>query len=180
MLKYCVMSQTLLCPECGTSNDENASYCINCGNQLKQSLSLTDILSHPPFGFLLIAVIFASLLNIGSGFVIWTLTYFTLDGFLIYGIISAVLGGTFLVYLAYCIFSRTYLMSKVKFKSNYESYKEVLEKNLEILFEAKIYDEGPIKKLLITLIVILLLTFVGSIIAGVIVFFVFLRDYYYW
>jgi len=169
-----------LCSECGTSNDENASFCVNCGNEMKKSTSLSEILSHPPFGFLLVSVLVASFLNIGSSFIIWTITFFLLDGFLTYGIISAAIGGIFLIYFAICIFSRTYLMNQMGIKSTFESYKEILEKNFEILFDAKLYQGGLRKKFLIFLTAILLLAFVGSIIAGVIIFVLTLRDYYYW
>jgi len=185
------MSEVLYCSNCGAPNVDRDIYCSNCGHKFKESvlkpssenekettsMSVSSFISDPPYGALLVIVTILLFLNSISGFVIWSLFTFYQIGFLIYGIICISLAGCFFIYLLYTIFSRSYLIHNMQIKENFTTYKELLEKNLEILFDQKLFQGTTRKKLFIFLTILMLIGFIASIITGVVVFFVLINEY---
>ncbi|TFG09671.1 zinc ribbon domain-containing protein [Candidatus Heimdallarchaeota archaeon] len=186
------MSKILYCSNCGSQNVDHSVYCSNCGSKFKETVlkpsiadsreetttpSAASFIADPPFGALIIAVIILFFMNSIAGFVIWMLFMFYQLGFLIYAIVCVSLAGCFFIYLLYTVFSRNYLIQNMQIKDTFKSYKDILEKNLEILFDQKLFSGSTKKKILIFLTILLMIGFIGSIIAGVVIFILFINEY---
>ncbi len=199
------MSEALYCSNCGRINERNDPFCASCGykfpadvlvsyqksssipitdhDQLtkkEEPVSTKDFIKNPPFGFLLIASFLLLLLCTAIGFIASAIMFFEVIGFIIFGGVSAVLASCCGFYLLYCIFSKNYLIRKMNDKIQLDSYQDILEKNLDLLFSQGLFQGTIIKAIFRVLTILYFVGFVSSFIGAIVFYFVVFGGLFYY
>ena len=197
------MGKVLYCPSCGTVNENYNPYCSSCGykfpadvltsfqkpsstlihekqQESKEEHPTKGFITNPPFGFLLFGSSILLFLCTVTGFVAWAVMLFESIGFLIFGIVSAIFTAVCFIYLLYCIFAKNYLIRKMNLKTQFTSYNDNLEKNLELLFNPELFQGTVLKAILHFLTVLFFIIFLGSMIAGFLFYFLAFGGLFYY
>ncbi len=97
-----------------SENEEKTSPPNSEDSSLKTKMSgiLDRATNKTPFGGIILGITLLSGFDAFLGYNIWLSGYF--DWFLYFAISVTILGGVFLIFLSFCILSRSYLNGKVK------------------------------------------------------------------
>ena len=152
-----------------SENEEETSPSNSEDSSLKTKISgiLDRATNNTPFGGIILGIIILSGFDAFLGYNIWLSGYF--DWLLYFAILVTILGSVLLIFLSFCILSRSYLNGKVKIVEEQISYFDQVKKNAKNLFNTEIFQNTKIKSILVLILTILAL-FMAVLVIGAIVF----------